>query len=436
MKRILIALAVLFAVQAVDAQVKTPEAVKKAVTSAETATQDAKKAAKVATWLKLASTYMDAYAAPAGAGWIGATKQELQFVMGNDKPLSTVEATLNGEPCLKEVYESKEYYYNQNGQLILVNVTKPIYEDALAGALNAYAKAYEVDVKKSKVKDITAGIADVSRKYLDEGMNKYMLGDAKTASALFEKAALASVVEPYATPDTTAFYNAAFTAWADQNYEKAKQYFEKCVEIGYFYEGGEVYAKLGDTYLKLNEPAKAVEVMENGFMKFPQSQSILIGLINYYLESGENTDRLFVLINEAKKNEPGNASLYYVEGNIHKQLGNLDAAVAAYNECAKVDPNYDFAYYGAGVLFYDKAVALSEQAQAELDDAKYQALQDQCTEALRSAMEPFEKAYEVSKNEALRRNTAEYLKNIYYRFSSEDKYMELYKKYDAIVKGL
>ncbi len=436
MKRILIALAVLFAVQSVDAQVKTPEAAKKAVTSAETASKDPKKAAKVATWLKLANAYMDAYSAPAGAGWLGATKQELQFVMGNDKPLSTVETTVNGEPCLKEVYKTMEYYFNQNGQLILINVTQPVVEDALAGALEAYSKAYEVDLKKSKIKDITAGISEVSKKYLDEGMNKYMLGDPKAASVLFEKAALASVVEPYATPDTTAFYNAAFTAWADKDYTKAVKYFEKCVEIGYFYESGEVFAKLGDSYLKLENPTKAVEVMEAGFMKFPQSQSILIGLINYYLESGENTDRLFVLINEAKKNEPDNASLYYVEGNIHKQLGDLEAAVAAYNECAKVDPNYDFAYYGAGVLYYDNAVALSEQAQNELDDAKYQALQDQCTEALKNAMEPFEKAYEVSGNEALKRNTAEYLKNIYYRFSTEDKYMELYKKYDAIVKGL
>lgn len=436
MKRILIALAVLFAVQSVDAQVKTPDAAKKAVETAEAASQNPKKAVKVGTWLKLAQAYMDAYSAPAGAAWLGASKQELQFVMGTDKPSATEMVELNGEVCEKHIYATREYYFNQYGQLILINVTVPVYEDALAGALEAYKKAYEVDVKKSKVKDITAGIADVSRKYLDEGMNKYMLGDAAAASLLFEKAALASEVEPYNTPDTTAFYNAGFTAWADKDYEKAKKYFEKCIEIGYYYEDGEVYAKLGDVYLKLEQPALAVETLEKGFMKFPQSQSLLIGLINYYLESGENTDRLFVLINEAKKNEPNNASLYYVEGNIHKQLGNLEAAVAAYAECAVVDPNYDFAYYGTGVLYYDNAVELSEKASAELDDAKYQALQDQCTESLRNAMEPFEKAYEVSDNDALKRNTAEYLKNIYYRFSSEDKYMELYKKYDAIVKGL
>ena len=54
MKRILIALTVLLSVQAVNAQVKSPEAVKKGVQAAEAAAQNPKKAIKVATWLKLA----------------------------------------------------------------------------------------------------------------------------------------------------------------------------------------------------------------------------------------------------------------------------------------------------------------------------------------------------------------------------------------------
>ena len=66
MKRILIALAVLLAVQVADAQVKSAEAAKKAVEAAEKVAQDPKKNTKVATWLKLATTYMDAYEAPAG----------------------------------------------------------------------------------------------------------------------------------------------------------------------------------------------------------------------------------------------------------------------------------------------------------------------------------------------------------------------------------
>lgn len=436
MKRILIVLAVLFGVQVADAQVKTPEAAKKAVEAAEAAAQNPKKATKVATWMKLAETYVDAYSAPAGAAWIGATKQELQLIMGNDKPLATEQVDLNGEPCMKEVYDTKEYYYNQNGQVVMINVTKPVFEDPLKNAMDAYLKAVEVDVKNTKTEDVVAGLQNISRKYLDEGMNKYMLGDMKGACDLFEKAVVSSSAEPLAQPDTTALYNAGYTAWATQDYERAKNFFEKCLEIGYYYEGGEVYAKLGDVYAKLGDAKKGVETLESGFMKFPQSQSLLIGLINYYIESGENTDRLFELIGEAKKNEPGNASLYYVEGNIHKQLGNLEKAAEAYRECAKVDPQYDFAYYGEGVLYYDEAVVLSEKAQNELDDAKYEALVKEFEQCLKDAIAPFEKAYEVSKNDALKRNTAEYLKNIYYRFSSDsEEYMAAYKKYDAIVKG-
>ena len=108
MKRIFIALALLAGFQFADAQVKSPADAKKAVEAAEAAAQNPKKAEKVATWLKLASTYMDAYNAPAGSAWVGASQQELKLIMGNEKPVSVQNAVLNGEPCTKEVYSNKE----------------------------------------------------------------------------------------------------------------------------------------------------------------------------------------------------------------------------------------------------------------------------------------------------------------------------------------
>ena len=436
MKRILIALALILAVQAADAQVKSPEAAKKAVESAEKATQDAKKATKVATWLKLATSYMDAYDAPAGNILLNSPRMQLQMMMGNEKPVSVEEVVVDGTPFLKEVYPNKNLYFDGADVLRVLEVTQPVYEDALAGALEAYVKAYEVDAKKTKEKDIKAGIQSIVQKYFMDGMNQYSLGNYNKAGELLGKAAAASETAPYSVVDTTALYNAGYIYWAAGDNETAKTYFEKCLANDYYYENGEVFAKLGDVYFKLQDKAKGVEILESGFVKFPQSQSILIGLINYYLESGENTDRLFELIGEAKKNEPGNVSLYYVEGNIHKQLGNFEKALAAYKECAVVDPNYDFGYHGQGSLYYDKAVEISEQAQNEFDDAKYNALVKEYEQLLLDAIEPFEKAFEVSKNDMVKLNAAEYLKNIYYRFSSvEDKYMQGYNKYNDYVKN-
>ena len=435
MKRILIALAVLLSVQVADAQTKSPEAAKKALMSAEAASQDAKKAAKVATWTKLASAYMDAYNAPAGNAWIGASKQELQLIMGGEKPTAVEAVVVGGEQLQKEVYANKDFYFNPMGQLVMIQVTQPVVEDALGGALAAYQKAYEVDVKKSKAKDIATGLSVVAQKYLDEGMNSYTFGDLNGASKCFEMAAVASASEPLAKFDSTAVYNAGYTAWAVQDFERAKKFFEDCVAAGYYYEGGEVFAKLGDVYAKLGDAKKGAEVLEQGFVKFPQSQSILIGLINYYMTSGDNADRLFVLIDEAKKNEPNNASLYYVEGNIYKELKQNDKAVEAYYKCSEINPEYEFGYIGAGILYYELAIELQDKASNELDDKKWMELNEQFEVALKSALDPFEKAFAVSKDNDLKVNIAEYLKNIYYRFSSNGpEYEAGYKKYDEIVK--
>ena len=438
------ALALVLAVQAADAQVKSPEAAKKSLDSAIAASKDAKKAAKVATWTKLASAYMDAYNAPAGSAWVGASKAELQLIMGSEKPLSVESAVLGGEPCTKEVYANKDLYFNQNGQLVMIYVTKPVVEDALAGACQAYAQAYEVDLKKSKLKDITAGLENVAKKYYEDGMNKYMLDDLAGASELFGKAAEASAVAPLSKVDTTALYNAGFTAWMVKDLANAKKYFEACIDAQYYYEGGEVFAKLADVYSQLDNKTAARDILEAGFTKFPQSQSILIGLINYYLTNNEDPNRLFELITLAKANEPNNASLYYVEGNIYVELRKADPengdtyiakAAEAYDACSTINPEYEFGHIGKGIMYYNIAIELQEKAAAELDDAKWVQLNKQFSEALKNALEPFEKAYAVSKDNGLKVNVAEYLKNIYYRFSSDGpEWEEGYKKYNEVVK--
>ena len=436
MKRILIALALVLSLQVADAQVKPTAAIKKAVEGAEAAAQDPKKNIKPTTWLKLAEAYVNAYTNPAGIGWIGASKQELQMLMAGKQPLSVEQVEVAGKTFTKEVYETCNYYFNSNGLLEIIEVTAPVYEDALENARVAYAEAAKVDVKQTKIKDVKAGLEDLARKYTNDAFNCYQFGNLAGASVLFEKAAKAAATEPLNKIDTTAVYNAGFTAWMVQDYERAKTFFLACLDVPYYHDDGEVFSKLADVYAKLGDKALSAETLEKGFTLFPQSQSILIGLINYYLENNENADRLFELIAMAKQNEPDNASLYYVEGNIYKELGNVEKAVAAYYQCADINPAYEFGYIGAGVLYYELAVKLSEEASNEYDDAKYNALVEQFEKALMDAIDPFEKAFEVTKDNNLKVSIAEYLKNIYYRFYSKgEQYEAGYKKYDDIVKN-
>ncbi len=433
MKRILIALAVFLSVQIADAQVKSPEDARKAVESAAEATANPKKAAKVATWLKLANAYMDAYNSPAGAGWRGANRQELQLVLGSDKPSATQQVTLLGTPYIKEVFETRNYYYTQDGMLDIIEITKPVYEDALAQALDAYRKAYEVDTKGSKTKDIAAGIQIIEGKYLEEGIAQYLFGNNELASEKFEAAANASETAPCSQVDSMAVYNAGFTAELCGDYERSAKFFKKAIEISYT-EDGEAYAKLANAYLNLKDTLASKTVLEEGFTRYPESQSILIGLINYYIGSGENPEQLFALLDKAKQNEPNNASLYYVEGDIHNKLGHKEQAIAAYRKSSEINPEYEFGYIGIGILYYNEALEIQDKAATEMDDAKYMKLVEEFETALMNAAEPFEKAFEITKDKNIKVNIAEYLKNIYYRFRDEDpKYKEAYDRYDKIV---
>ena len=437
MKKTLIVLALLASFQVANAQSNVNSAAK-AVESALAASQNEKKATKVATWMKLAQTYVDAYTAPAGNVWLGADMTSLQLSMGGEKPTSVETVTLNGAQYTKQVYENKNLYFNAQGQLAVIEVTKPVVENALPKALEAYKKAYELDEKHSKDKDISEGIKAIAEKFNQEAYNAYTLGDIKKAESFFEAAVDAAAQKPYEKIDTNSLYNAAFTSWSVQDFGKAKTLFDKCLSYGYYAENGEVFAKLADCISHVDTTkagkAEAKDYLEQGFSKFPTSESLVFGLINYYMTSGEGTDRLFELLQQAKSTSPDNASLYYDEGQAYKQLGDLDKAAKAYDESAAKDPKYVYAYIGKGQMYYDKALELQEKAQNELDDAKYMALVQEFEVTLKKCIEPFEQAYVVCEDAAIKSTIAEYLKQIYYRFRDQDpKYQAGYEKYNALL---
>ena len=430
MKKILLALAMFAAIQVAAAQVKSAADVKKSVEAAEAATQNVKKAVKTATWLKLGQEYVKAYDAPTGNILPGSNKTELTLMMGSEKPVSSEEVTVNNEKYTKDVYADKNLYFNQNGQLVIIEVTKPVYEDALERAVKAYQKAYELDEKHAKDKDVAAAFDYIGQKYVSEAFNKYTFGDVATASKLFEKAADVEALAPLSEIDTSVIYNAGFTAMAAKDNERALKFFKRCYDLGYYYEGGEVFARLAEV-----DTLNTKKYLEEGFSKFPQSQSILIGLINYYLKNNEDTETLFGLLDKAKANEPNNASLFYVEGNIRAQLGQIDKAVVAYEECAKINPEYEYGFIGEGTMFYNRAIELQTKAQEEIDDAKYMALVKEFEESLKSCIAPFEKAFEITKDANIKAGIASYLKNAFYRFREESAENQTkYEKYSEIAK--
>ena len=125
MKRILIALSLILSLTMVSAQPKSAADALKALTKAQTAAADAKKAAKPATWITLAKAYVDAYDQPTRNILIGTAQNEVKLFLKDQKVLSTTTKKGAETDYTVDVYADKELWYNPDGILELYRVTTP-----------------------------------------------------------------------------------------------------------------------------------------------------------------------------------------------------------------------------------------------------------------------------------------------------------------------
>lgn len=426
------------------AQDKKIVAAQKAVEKAKIAAADEKKAAKADTWVKLAKAYLQAYDAPTGDFMIGTSLQEMQLIAQQEgrkleQPSEVSQVDINGTAFTVNKYENFDCYLNEGGRISALVVTKPAVDNALEEALRSFSRAAELDAAGKKSKDIIAGLQTINDRSNILATIAFTLGDMPKASKCFVMCADALSQAPLCQVDTVSLYNAGLTAYLSQDFEAAKLYYGRCIEYGYWGGDGEAYVKLADIAANQDkDDAKAQELLEEAFVKCPQSQMVLIELINFYSMRGTDTDRLFVLLDNARQTDTTGKFLYYynyVEGNIRLQLGDEAGAVAAYERSAEAKPDYEFAYIGKAQVYSKKADALVEKANAETDWRKYDAIVEEYNAAMRACVEPYEKAYEFTKDEGLKADLANILKQVCFRFREEPAYKDKYDYYDSIVKA-
>ena len=229
----------------------------------------------------------------------------------------------------------------------------------LGKAVEALAKAKEVDPKGSKAKDIDQMMTDIHTKLGNEALSEYLAGNFKKAAELFKTTAACAENPLMGKVDTLNTYYTALVSNMAGEKEQAIDYYKKCLDKGIF-QNGNTFSNLAEVYKNSGDTVACKETLEKGFVQFPENDGILIGLINLYIDSKDDTGRLFELIHAAQNLNPTNASLFYVEGNVYKQLGDVENAAKFYAKSAEVDPNYTFGPLGLGALYYDKAIELCD----------------------------------------------------------------------------
>ncbi len=437
MKKLLTAALMLFVTMQLGAQSKEVQALLKSYEKVKTEISDPKKAAKPATWIKYAKVLTDAYSLPTNSLWVGLSSLEAKVVLKDQRSTGSEYQTIQGEEYEVVKYADKDLYYNAEGKLSFWNVTDPVIKDVdmLQEAFNAYQKAAEIDTKGAEKKAIQEGLVFVSNNYINDAMASYTLGDLKAASSRFEKAHIAASHPAVNKVDTTIVYYIGLTAHMDKDYNRSAEYFNKCLEMGYG-QNGDVYANLADAYKQMGDVEKSKEMLAEGFTKYPDSQSILVALINAYLESNDDPNKVLAFIRKAQENEPNNPSLFYAEGNVLKNLGKFDEAITLYDKSVAVDPNFFFGYFQKGQAYYDKAVEIQTAAADELDDNKYMQMVKDLDATLGNAIEPFESCLAVVQDAEIKTVVIEYLKNIFFRLRTNGPEFEAnYNKYNKLFLG-
>ncbi len=436
MKKLLLIVAAITAVLSASAQ--NTDKLLSNIKKAEASTLNEKKASNPATWIKYGDAYVKAYDALIGDGmlWIGMSAQEAGLLSGGQTANSVEQSNINGNDYAIEHYDVRDLYYSMYGSLEAIIITKMITEEhLLVLARDAYFKGIELDPEKTKAKDFTKQLKSIRDKFINEGMSYYTLGNLAEAAKCFEAA-----IPCYDNPIVNAFDSVAVLYAAEAykyagNLDKAAIYYAECIENGYTLNG-DIAATLGEVYIAQKNFDAAKECLSAAFQQYPANQAVLVTLINLYIESGDNPEKVLELIRSAQLNDPTNPSLYYVEGNVYKELGDFEKALASYNKSYEVDPGYVYAIYSVGLTYFDMAIAKQEEMdKLDIQDIKgYEALMVQFEDYLHKSIEPFEKAFAVAQEMDIKTVVASALKQVYFRFRDKGQnYADGYAKYDAFL---
>ena len=176
------------------------------------------------------------------------------------------------------------------------------------------------------------------------------------------------------------------------------------------------------------DTAAGVQVINDGFNKYPNNQSIMIELINYYLVSNQS-DEALRLLSVAKANDPKNVSYTFAEGTLYDKMGNFEEAEKAYKTCIEMQPDFYNGYYNLGVIYFNKAVKIYEDASRISDNTEFEKLQAQGDDMLKQAIPYMQKASQIDPTD---RFSLETLKTIFYRLKMNQEYQDVVNKLNAM----
>ncbi|MBN2347817.1 MAG: tetratricopeptide repeat protein [Bacteroidales bacterium] len=386
------------------------------LSKSDEAIKDEKKSSKAKTWIARAEAYMDSYEVNMKWLRIGMPLSEVKLIFGEPNEIQTVQ--IEGGAAQKCIYDRINMVFKDDA-LKSYEETKKMYDNPLPVAKEALEKATALDTDGKLSKDIKDDFDRLKRLYESQAGSQFDKEKFAESLSSFEDILAINKLKVYDNyVDTMIMYFAGMTASRAGMNDKAIDYYELARK--YNYPEPNLYVFLKKNYFEKGDTATGMEVIGEGFKKYPEDQAILIELINYYLSKGLEKEALDYL-SIARANDPDNISFTFAEATMYDKIGNTEKAIELYNECIEKQPNYFNGYYNLGVLYYNYAIKLYEKANSIVDNKEYEKAKKIADDELAKALPFMEKSYELASDKVAKCETLNTLKTLYYRMKINDK---------------
>jgi tetratricopeptide (TPR) repeat protein len=110
-------------------------------------------------------------------------------------------------------------------------------------------------------------------------------------------------------------------------------------------------------------------------------------------------------------------------------MGKFEDAERSYKACMEINPDYFDAAYNLGVLYFNKAVKIYEEASKVTDNTAYEKVKKEGDDILLQAVPYMQKAHEIDPKD---RASLETLKTIFYRLKMDDQYNKVVEELKAL----
>lgn len=348
----------------------------------------------------------------------------VKLFMKDPKEIKTVQ---DGSDKVEEyVYERVTLTF-RNGVLENWTETKKIHPDPLTEAIKAVNEAVKTNLDGKADKDIAEAIVSLKLALELEAVMDYDKKNFKASHETFIKLLdLNKLPQMNNQVDTVYIYYAGRAAFEDKNYAESNRLFEEAAANKL--EDPFLYVFRKQSYFASGDTAKGFAVISEGFKKFPENQSILIELINYYMVTNQTDDALQKLA-IAKAGDPQNVSYVFAESSLYDRMGRYEDAERSYKTCIEMDPNFFDANFNLAVLYFNKAVKIYEDASKISDNTEYEKIKTEGDNMLLKSVPYMEKAHEIDPKD---RASLETLKTIFYRLKMTDKYQKVVDELNAL----